>query len=447
MNFVKFDKWEDDSWTSVDLQANYSVNNSQYAEPYMVIPATKGKFHVYIEASGLMSVKSVGGKADNSCRGFIAYDTTRRAWNIGNWKGCIFENYQSKTQFVLGHPDLVINNCKFDKARGMEADWYASFQLSCDDDDGAWVLYAPPIPKDSLYNYTVSYGEYTENMCEWGTVSISIDEDNQQGNNALKPQRGEMLWSTPERELPGSQRQDSKTPAVLAVPVTGQDQAPIPTKPFRFIEHTALQNAAYEAVEDLGLPIKPTIDQFGRTGGGYSIEVPEHVPPEQYIQYCNDQITARRFQDADDAEAMRLKTLDDYRSCGDSRVQNLSRENEIAEIDAVYARRVQSQETDKMDFDPIPDWSGYDFKRDRTPSPDRSSQKSSLKGKLRGVLKRPSDQASSTASSLTGSLRPRKLDPRLEQLTTIQRFTYENMLRVNKDQAARYLDREFGPLK
>lgn len=213
LNYVKFWKWEDDNWTEVNLQANYAVNNSQYAEPYMIIPASKGKFHVYLECDGQMAVKSVGGKADNSWRGLIAYDTSRRMWNVGNYKGCVFENYKKTDSFVLGHPDVEVNDCKFDRARGVEADWYASFQLTCDDDEGAWILYAPPIPKDSLYNYTVSYGEYTENMCEWGAVSISIDEDNGSTGNEvrIKPRRGmQMHWAEPEGPLVNKPLEESE---------------------------------------------------------------------------------------------------------------------------------------------------------------------------------------------------------------------------------------------
>lgn len=169
----------------------------------MVIPASKGKFHVYLECDGQMAVKSVGGKADNTWRGLIAYDTSRRMWNVGNYKGCVIENYKMNSTFVNGHPDVELNDCKFDKARGVEADWYASFQLTCDDDEGSWLLYAPPIPKDSLYNYTVSYGEYTENMCEWGAVSISIDEDNGSTGNEVSNycRRGYMRQSLPEGKL------------------------------------------------------------------------------------------------------------------------------------------------------------------------------------------------------------------------------------------------------
>nr|UYL94429.1 MAG: ORF5 [Chickpea chlorotic stunt virus] len=222
-------KWEDDNWMEVNLQANYAVNNSQYAEPYTIIPASKGKFHVYLECDGQMAVKSVGGKADNSWRGLIAYDTSRRMWNVGNYKGCVIENYKKTDSFVLGHPDVEVNDCKFDKARGVEADWYASFQLTCDDDEGAWILYAPPIPKDSLYNYTVSYGEYTENMCEWGAVSISIDEDNNSTGNEVrvKPSRGrQMCWAEPEGKL---EEQPLETNEVKIISIGKENPAANPT--------------------------------------------------------------------------------------------------------------------------------------------------------------------------------------------------------------------------
>lgn len=171
-------KWSDEKWETVNLQANYSQNNRVQAIPYMVIPAEKGTFKIYLEADGMHAVKTKGGKADGSWNGIIAYDTGAQGWAVGNYKGCTITNYQTSNDYVQGHPDVKLNGCSFTSNRAVECDWYASFHMECDDDDGAWTLYSPPIQKSSDYNYAVSYANFTDKACEWGAVSISIDEVN-----------------------------------------------------------------------------------------------------------------------------------------------------------------------------------------------------------------------------------------------------------------------------
>lgn len=206
-------KWENERWDTISLQANYSRNDRRCAEPYMVVPADKGKFHVYIECDGEFVVKHIGGDIDGSWLGNVAYDKSQRGWTVGEYKGCKIENLQNNTIFVPGHPDATMNGKHFDVNRVVEADWFASFHLTCDDDEGGWLLYPPPIQKDSSYNYTVSYGNYTEKYCEWGAISISIDEDDENGN---VPNRGvPRRTPTQGKENPllteTSQRQDSNT--------------------------------------------------------------------------------------------------------------------------------------------------------------------------------------------------------------------------------------------
>lgn len=209
-------KWEDEKWDKVNLQAGYSRNDRRCMETYLTIPADKGKFHVYLEADGEFVVKHIGGELDGSWLGNIAYDVSQRGWNIGNYKGCKITNYQSNTAFVAGHPDATMNGKSFDTARAVEVDWFASFELECDDEEGSWAIYPPPIQKDSSYNYTVSYGNYTEKYCEWGAISVSIDEDNNGNEPRRIPRKGTMAWSTPEPSFSGddSQRQDFNTPSL-----------------------------------------------------------------------------------------------------------------------------------------------------------------------------------------------------------------------------------------
>nr|QFP92658.1 P5 protein [Pepper vein yellows virus]QQZ00020.1 P5 protein [Pepper vein yellows virus] len=193
-------KWEDEKWDKVNLQAGYSRNDRRCMETYLTIPADKGKFHVYLEADGEFVVKHIGGDLDGSWLGNIAYDVSQRGWTIGNYKGCKIKNFQTNTTFVAGHPDAKMNGKTFDSARAVEVDWFASFELECDDEEGSWMIYPPPIQKDASYNYTVSYGNYTEKYCEWGAISVSIDEDNEGYAPRRIPRKGEMAWSDPEKD-------------------------------------------------------------------------------------------------------------------------------------------------------------------------------------------------------------------------------------------------------
>lgn len=190
-------KWEDESWDTVNLSANYSFNDRVSARPYMIVPADVGTFSVYIEANGFMTVKTIGGKADGCWNGIIAYDASVSGWDVGNYKRCTISNFKTSMRFVCGHPDVELNGCKFSGNRGVECDWIASFELHCDDDEGGWVLYAPPIQKDSTFNYVVSYANYTDKTCEWGSVSISIDEENSKSDslNVRRSKRGYELRS------------------------------------------------------------------------------------------------------------------------------------------------------------------------------------------------------------------------------------------------------------
>lgn len=171
-------KWEDEKWSQVHLSAGYSQNTSEFAQPYMVIPANKGKFKVYIEAEGFMAVKSIKGKADGCWAGLVAYDSTKAGWSVAPYVGVRIANQQVNTSFVCGHPDVKLNDCSFKPNRGVECDFICSFELEADDDDAKWILYPPPIQKGDDFNYIVSYSNWTDKWCEWGMVSISIDEVN-----------------------------------------------------------------------------------------------------------------------------------------------------------------------------------------------------------------------------------------------------------------------------
>nr|UYL94434.1 MAG: ORF5 [Aeschynomene indica solemo-like virus 1] len=94
------------------------------------------------------------------------------------YSGTVISNYYASVSTVGGHPDCELNDCKFKPERCVESDFSCSFHLESDA-DSYWVLQAPPVQKSNDFNYIVSYGNYTEKVLEWGSVSISIDEINE----------------------------------------------------------------------------------------------------------------------------------------------------------------------------------------------------------------------------------------------------------------------------
>lgn len=178
LSLIRLFKWEDESWTSVNLSANYLKNDRVEATPYFLIPSNKGKYSVYIECEGFQAVKSIGGQADGCWTGLIAYDRSKEGWQARTYTATAITNYKASSTTVGGHPDSELNDCKFRQERMVESDFSCSFHLECDG-DGYWALQAPPVQKSSDYNYVVSYANYTEKRLEWGSVSISIDEVNE----------------------------------------------------------------------------------------------------------------------------------------------------------------------------------------------------------------------------------------------------------------------------
>lgn len=182
-------KWEDESWSTVNLSAAYLKNDRSEAIPYFLIPSSKGSFSVYIECEGFQAVKHIGGTADGCWCGLVAYDRSKDGWAARMYAGCTITNYRASSSVVGGHPDAELNDCKFRPERCVESDFSCSFHMECED-DGYWALQAPPIQKSNDYNYIVSYGNYTEKVLEWGTVSISIDEVNSNGTASARTLRG-----------------------------------------------------------------------------------------------------------------------------------------------------------------------------------------------------------------------------------------------------------------
>ena len=203
LSSVQMYKWEDEKWSTVRLSAGYAVNDRVKAQPYIIVPADAGHFSIYIEAEGFYAVKSVGGKAPDSWCGFVAYNSSDPGWLVNQYSGCTISNYQVTTTFVAGHPDATVNDCHLKPGRAVEADFFASFDLKVDEGGGYWILYVPYYQKSSDYNYIVSYGNYTNKTCEFGSLAISIDEKYPGSTTKVKRNPAPSVLNSSQESRPG----------------------------------------------------------------------------------------------------------------------------------------------------------------------------------------------------------------------------------------------------
>nr|QRW41685.1 MAG: hypothetical protein [Geolu virus] len=106
------------------------------------------------------------------------------------YSACKITNYLAAETVVYGHPDMKVNGCDVTD-QVVECDFSGSFHLEADG-DGYFAVQAPPVRKSDHYNFSVSYGNFTDKFLELGTVSISIDEVNSNSsgrNRGLRPRR------------------------------------------------------------------------------------------------------------------------------------------------------------------------------------------------------------------------------------------------------------------
>lgn len=251
---------------------------------------------MYLECEGFQACKSIGGKADGCWNGIVAYDSTREGWMARAYSGCTISNYKATTNFVCGHPDTELNGCKFTTDRGIECDFYGSFHLDVQE-DGYWALQAPPIMKSSDYNYIVSYGGFTEKNLEWGSVSISIDEINDNANSGQRrviPDKGfQTLWPQVAPEPLDSQRQDYKTShsengsrySETALPIDDETEIVSPTNKFNWPLSLDPRTKRSSTVNSSDTPSHKSADELVHPPAAQEVQNEEN----ELLNYFNDE--------------------------------------------------------------------------------------------------------------------------------------------------------------
>lgn len=157
------------------------------AQAAFIFPLTTGSYHVYISCEGLQSVDHIGGDTDGYWIGLIAYNSQANDyWGVGQYSDCTITNYLSTSSWRPGHPDLKLNDCTFKGGQFVERDAVISFHIVAKSDNAKFYLMAPKTMKTDTYNFVVSYGGYTNKKMEFGSITVTIDEADDEAPSSTK---------------------------------------------------------------------------------------------------------------------------------------------------------------------------------------------------------------------------------------------------------------------
>lgn len=150
---------------------------------YFSVP--KGEWSVNVSCEGYQISKSTTEPNKGRVDGFIAYSDQSGIWNVGEGKNVKITNLENNSSLRAGHPELVVNDCHFNNGQVIERDSKMSFHASATT-AGEFFLVGPPIQKQEKYNYTVSYGGWSDRELELGCVTVMMDEHITGSGNHLR---------------------------------------------------------------------------------------------------------------------------------------------------------------------------------------------------------------------------------------------------------------------
>lgn len=171
---MKYIEDENQNYTNIDSQF-YSQSNVN-AVPMYYFNVPKGTWSVDISCEGYQPTSSTTDPNRGRSDGLIAYSNSDSDyWNVGEADGVKISNLRNDNTYRQGHPDLEINSCHFRDGQLLERDATISFHVEAPD-DGRFFLIGPAIQKTAKYNYTISYGEWTDRDMELGLITVVLDE-------------------------------------------------------------------------------------------------------------------------------------------------------------------------------------------------------------------------------------------------------------------------------
>nr|AZF99034.1 orf5 [Ullucus polerovirus 1] len=161
-------------YTNVN-SAVYSQNNLQVV-PMYYIDVPEGEWSVDISTEGYQASSSTSDPNRGKSDGFIAYSNDSDGiWNVGQAENIEISKLWNENTYREAHPDLEVNGCHFRDHQLIERDATISFHASAKS-NARFFLIGPPIQKQEKYNYTISYGEWTDRSLELGLISVVLDE-------------------------------------------------------------------------------------------------------------------------------------------------------------------------------------------------------------------------------------------------------------------------------
>lgn len=195
LGLQKFQYNTDDVHEDRQLRSWWYSDNSVESQAAFVFPIQEGEYSVQVTIEGLQSVDHIGGNYDGYWIGLIAYgNDVADNWGVGIYNRCTITDLVNTASWRPGHKDLQLNGCKFSD-QIVERDAIMSFKVHAQK-DASFYLVAPKTKKSDNYNFVVSYGEYTDKRMEFGTISVTIDERNDEARqqwHANQPFRPGLL--------------------------------------------------------------------------------------------------------------------------------------------------------------------------------------------------------------------------------------------------------------
>lgn len=158
------------------ISSSWWVNTSVNSQAIFVFDINPGSYSVNISCEGQQSVDHVGGATEGHWLGLIAYgNQSDDNWGVGVYSNCTITKYINTATWRPGHKDLELNGCRFNDGQIVERDAVMSFHVAASN-QARFYLAAPKTQKADKYNYVVSYGGYTDKTMEFGTITVTIDE-------------------------------------------------------------------------------------------------------------------------------------------------------------------------------------------------------------------------------------------------------------------------------
>jgi len=176
-----------------ERQYNTNIDSAWYSQtqlkstPMFYFDVPEGEWSVDVTCEGAQASKSTTEPNKGKADGLIAYtDVADDGWGLGGSYNVQVSSYQNDGSWLYGHPDLEVNSCHFKNSQCLERDAVISCHLKTTGPNAQIFVIAPPIQKQAKYNYTISYGEWTDRLLDLGQLTVVFDEVDATGSAHMR---------------------------------------------------------------------------------------------------------------------------------------------------------------------------------------------------------------------------------------------------------------------